>query len=134
MEILFKNNYVEVVLDKENSVLMTIWKPTTKDMKDEEYKEIVLKMVDLSTEYKPRFIIDDSRNKKFVVSVELQQWIGKHLMTILFNKISEKIAVLESEDVLIQVATQQVMEEHKQKMYDISFFSNKEDAYKWFKE
>ena len=131
MEIIFQNQYIKYVLEKENSIIEFFWLKETKKMSSDNFKEAMLKGEELAKKHKVKYIINNSIEKEFVATVELQEWLGKNVLAKLFADDVIKLATIESEDVLIKLSTQQAVEEGEGMGFAIKFFGNEEDAREW---
>ncbi len=133
MEI-YKNEYVKFIYDENNSLIIYYWSDKTEDMTDENYKSIILLGVDYVKKFKPKYLLADQKIQKFIVAPSLQVWNAKETLPQLFKAGIIKFAIIESEDIIVQIATEQTIEEDENKKYGLMFFENEEDAKRWFKK
>ena len=131
MEI-YKNKYIKYIFEEENSLVSYHWTTETENMTVESYKKNILLGIDYVTKYNPKFLLSDQRGKKFVVSPDLQEWNAKETLPKLFKQGVIKFAIIESEDFIIQLATEQTINEDKEKEYSVMFFASEDEAREWF--
>ena len=130
MEI-YRNKFVVFTYEKENSLITFIWTVETETMTDDEYKDVLIAGVGLLDKYPTKFLLSSQKNKKYVVHPKIQEWVGKEALPKIFEKGIVKYAIVESENVVIQLATEQTVEEDETKEYGVLFFDDEAKARKW---
>ena len=131
---LYNGKFMKYIYEKENSLLEFYWSSETENMSDEEYKELMLKGIGFVELYNPKYVINNSKKKTYVTSVEMQEWAAENALSRMFKNGVVKFAIVESEDLLIQLATEQAVEEDEDKKYGVMFFDSEEKARKWLLE
>ena len=114
MEI-YNDKFIKYIYEKENSLLIFYWNSDTKNMTDEKYKELMLKGVGFTKKYQPKYLINNAREKTYITTVEIQEWAAKNALSKIFENGVIKFAIIESDDVLIQLSTEQAVEEDAEK-------------------
>ena len=133
MEI-YKDKYLKYIYEKENSLIAFYWSKDTEDMPDEKYKELMIKGVDFTKLYKPLYVMNYSKDKNFITTIKLQEWVAINALAKLFQSGVRKFAVVESDELIVQLSTKQAVEEDTNRKYQTKFFDNEEEARKWFLE
>ena len=133
MEI-YSDKYIKYVYEKENSLLAFYWSSETKNMSDDKYKELMLLGVGFTETYHPKYLINNAIKKTYITSIEIQEWVAKNALSKIFKNGVIKFAIVESEDIIIQISTKQAAEENKNSQYSVMFFGNEEKAREWFKK
>ena len=133
MEI-YKDKYIKYIFEEENSLLIFYWSKDTENMSDEKYKELMLKGVGYTKLYQPKYLINNSKEKTYLTTVEIQEWAGKYALSKIFNHGVIKFAIVECEDILIQLSTEQAAEEGEGTGFAIKFFASEDEAREWFFE
>ena len=64
-----------------------------------------------------------------MVRPEVQEWVGKEALPQIFEKGIVKYAIVKSEDVVINLATEQTIDEEKE--YGVLFFDDEAKAREW---
>ncbi len=128
---LYNDKFIKYIYEKENSLLEFYWSNETKDMPDEKYKDLMLKGIEFVKLYNPKYVINNSKKKTYVTTVEMQKWAAENALSKMFKNEVVKFAIVESEDVLIQLSTEQAVEEDEDKKYGVMFFDSEEKARKW---
>lgn len=130
---LYNDKFIKYIYEKENSLLEFYWSEDTKDMPDEKYKELMLKGIEFVELYNPKHVINNSKKKTYVTTIKMQEWAAKNALSKMFENGVVKFAIVESEKVLIQLSTEQAVEEDEDKKYGVMFFDSEEKARKWLK-
>ena len=133
MEI-YKDKFIKYVYEEENSLLIFYWSKDTENMADKDYEKLMLIGVEFTKKYKPKYLINNSIEKTFITTIEMQEWAAKNALSKIFENGVVKFAIIESKDVIIQLSTEQAVDEDKTKKYGVMFFTNEEEAREWFKE
>ncbi len=130
MEI-YKDKYVHFDYDKEKSLMTYVWKKETEKMSDKEYKNIILKLLDFLIKYPSKRLLANQLQKKNIVTPDLQKWISEVAGKKIFKTKILKYAILESKDVVINISSEQILDEVKSKDYGVKFFDNEQKAMDW---
>ncbi len=130
MEI-YRNKFVVFNYEKENSLITFIWTAETETMTDDEYKDVLITGIGLLDKYPSKFLLSSQKDKKYVVHPEAQEWVGKEALPKIFEKGIIKYAIVESEDIVINLATEQTIDEDETKEYGVLFFDDEAKARKW---
>ncbi|OQX97968.1 MAG: hypothetical protein B6I24_06815 [Bacteroidetes bacterium 4572_128] len=133
MEI-YRDKYISYFYEEENSLIVFYWSKDTEYMSDEDYKKLMLKGLSFAKKYNPKYVINNTIEKKYITTVENQEWIAKNVLSKIFQNGVIKFAVIESEDIIIQISTEQATEEHEEPKYSVMFFEKEEEAREWFKK
>lgn len=104
---------------------------TTAEMTEEEYKQEMLKVVELCRIYKVHNLLADTRNFLFIITPEVQEWTDKYVFAT--NIYLKKFALIVSEDFISQLALEQVIEDGASASFETRFFSDIGKAQEWIK-
>ncbi len=77
MEI-YIDEYISYFYEKENSLIVFYWSKDTEYMSDEDYKKLMLKGLGFAKKYNPKYVINNAIEKKYITTVENQEWIAKN--------------------------------------------------------
>lgn len=119
-------------IDYEGGHKLFIWTSLPNDDAiDMLYKQAMLEYLELAIKYKPQRLILDSRQSKYAVVPELQEWTAKHISSYT-QKFIKKIAIIHAADIFAQVSTEQLMTEKGiVEHYETNYFEDMESARKW---
>ena len=131
MEI-YKDKYIQYIYEEKNSLISFYWSKDTENMSEEMYKKLMLKGIEFVETYKPKFVMNYAKDKTFITTINLQEWVATNALSKLFENGVIKFAVVESEDFIIQLSTKQAVDEDTTKKYQTMFFDSEEKARKWF--
>ncbi len=109
METVANTEFYDILVDKDNSILVYRWKETILDLNEEEYKEGFLEALKYLEEYRPVHVIHDSRTQVYPITPELQKWIMNEI-TPRFKAVGvKKIAYVMPKDFLSKLALEQLV-------------------------
>ncbi|EAY24224.1 hypothetical protein M23134_00998 [Microscilla marina ATCC 23134] len=110
------------------------YKPESKHMTNEDFKEYILHLKTLTNQYKPSFILDDSRKRGFILEPEMQDWVVAELVPGWINFELQKYAQVLAEDLFSNISGQQIVEVARKipGMFETKFFDKPQDAATWF--
>jgi len=134
METLFKNRFLEIMIDRERKFAQVAYFEETQNLTVEEYIENTT----TTANYFKTFlnegidkILFDTRNNFYPISVDLQAWTVKQFEQ--FSQINYKSATILSTDLITMLSIEQAVDgfnDNNQRL-DNSFFDNEEDAMEW---
>jgi len=134
METLFKNRFLEIILEREKKFAQVAYFEETQNLTVEEYIENTT----TTANYFKTFlnegidkILFDTRNNFYPISVDLQEWTVKQFEQ--FSQINYKSATILSTDLITMLSIEQAVDgfnDNNQRL-DNSFFDNEEDAMEW---
>jgi len=126
-----ENDYISVYDLPEKSILELIWKPTSANLEQEEYKKLILRWANTVESFHPKAILVDTREHYVAIVPELQQWF----VEVIFPKYAasgmEKFAFIMSVDFFSQLSIEQTMEEDSSVPFITKYFPNYEEAFVW---
>ena len=125
-------NGMIVHFDAKISVFKQSFSNKTEMWIDDDYKNEFIKYANLIEEYKPIFILVDTRKFNFSVAPKLQEWQVKKILPALNNVGVKKAAMLINEDIFTQVSIEQTMEEDANThAWETKFFNEEKEAMEW---
>ena len=126
-----KTKFAVYYIDEEDSLLTQIWTNSKQKMNTEQYKIDMVNYLELTTKFKTKKALIDTRLFGYAIDPEVQLWVDKKI-AIVTNKIVKKIAFIMSDDLFEQVSIKQTMDEKSGKEYEgTKFFNNEADAKIW---
>ncbi len=136
MEKIADTTYYEVWVEPENSILIYKWKPTILELDLESYKEGFLEALKYLYEYKPKYVVQHSKEQVYPITGELQKWISNNITPKFIEAGVKKIAYVMPEDFVSKLALEQLV----LKLLSITqgmkrmFFDDLDTALKWLKK
>jgi len=134
MQELHNSKFQRIIFDEETGIMDETWKPETKNMDDEEFKNEIGHQLDATLDVKPRLVITNTLEMLYVISIEMQEWMNSVIFPQYMKVGIEKVAILLSEQIIAQLAVEQTMEEEQGSQFEFSYFSNLEEAQAWLLE
>ncbi|WP_299460849.1 hypothetical protein [uncultured Microscilla sp.] len=136
METLFSDQFNDILYNKENGIHYHVTKPTTAQMTETEFKQMLLNWKQLMVSHNPRWILVDSLNLHFPVSPELQNWLVQNITipVLAIGSIIKSSFVLPQE-FISQLSVSQFMDEasNVSPKNNLQYFSSREAAEIWLK-
>lgn len=69
---ILKTKFLRIKIDEKDSLLDNIWSAKSSKMKDNQYKEVVTKQIELIEKYRPKKVLLDTTNFDFIISPTMQ--------------------------------------------------------------
>ena len=107
METLFKNDFFQIEFDEKNNLFKSVWFDTEQTISDNNIKEIITLSEKLIKEYTPKAVLANDRKRKFIYTVELQNWVALTLFNACIEAKVEKFAVILPSELVAEISTQQ---------------------------
>ena len=139
MKQVYKSNFVEDSLDKNNSLMLSRWFNAL-DLTNEIYRNEMLKHVQVVEEHRPkRMIVDTSDFVNFAIDPEVQEWASTEVFLRLQAAGIRKMAFILSPDIITQMSIEQQEDQtrdiHQMDMSKVlQSFDNEEAARQWIME
>ncbi|WP_299460853.1 hypothetical protein [uncultured Microscilla sp.] len=136
METLFSDQYNDILYDKESNIHYHVTQPTTAQMTEAEFRQMLLNWKRLVLPYKPQCILIDNLNFHFPVSPDLQDWVVQNITTpVLAIGSVIKYSFVLPEEFISQLSISQFTDEAKNASSEdvIRYFPSREAAEAWLK-
>ena len=103
-------------------------------MVEDDFRAYILSLKAFSIAHTPDFILDDSRNRGFILTPEIQEWTVAELAPAWMEFGLKKYAQVLADDIFANISGQQVVEEARKipGMFETKFFDKPKDALVWF--
>ncbi|WP_291726475.1 hypothetical protein [Bernardetia sp.] len=131
MEI-YNSEYQTINFDKTKSILSKSWTSKTEDLDEDTFSSEVIKIAEYTEEYKVQYILDDTRDFTFTISVELQNWVDNEVFPRFIAAGLKKYAIIVSKEFISQLSIEQTMEgDAGSQSFEVQYFDNTEEANNW---
>lgn len=131
MEEVYKSDFMIGYYCPQNRYSELIWLTASNKMTDEEYKQELLNYVDSVIDLDRIGHITDKRECYFSVHPQLQIWVNEYVLAPYLERGLSKFAIVEGDDLITNLASQQIMEEEVGLNFETEYFETIEDARKW---
>lgn len=131
METIYESAYFKVEFDSSTKLLKTVWNEKSGEMNEKQMREEILKAASLVEEYKPLYILTNDRDRTYVYTVEVQQWVAQTLASAAIKAEIKKFAVLLPTEIIAQMSTEQTADEVHNTPYEVNLFNDEQEALKW---
>ncbi len=131
--ILHKSNYVEIIYEQENSLIIDKFLPTTEDMDPEEFKKEMNIFAGMCEEHKPERELVHLLDMKYVIVPEVQEWMNNEIFPR-YENIIKRMAFLVPSELFTQISVEQTMDEESGQKFVQQYFETENEARKWLME
>lgn len=134
---ILKSKFVKILFDEETKIYTSIYLPETENMTDKEWQALMVELAKVIEKYKPRFILDDNRNRKYDYPPDIQTWTLE-LFVESWNRIGlEKYVQILPTHIIGQLTAEQIQELNNTKFsakYKNKIVVDFESAMSWINE
>jgi hypothetical protein len=130
MEI-FKNKFLQIKHDADNNICIANWSLETEKASEKDFKVWNFNLIDKIKEKKPHGLLANTRYYKFLISIELQEWSVINIFEHFAEAGLKKIAIINSVEVISQMALQQFIDEYRTGKIETKYFTEFDEAKNW---
>lgn len=128
----YKSDYQTINFDASKSVLSKSWTPKTEDLDADTFYEEVNKIAECAEKNNAKYILDDTRDFSFTITLELQSWVDNEVFPRFIAAGLKKYAIIVSKEFISQLSIEQTMEGEKgSQTFEVQYFDNTEEARLW---
>ncbi|HAS40367.1 MAG TPA: hypothetical protein DCS93_07810 [Microscillaceae bacterium] len=118
--------------NSDKKMLEQVWTNNSESMTTENFKSVMLAYVDLYKQYDVQQVLVDSREMRYLVEPEVQDWVNANIIAVILPYL-RKLAFLLSSDVFEEVSIKQAMEEQQEDLpFETKYFGDEQQARDWF--
>ncbi len=128
--LLHQSKFVEIIYEKENSLIIDKFLSATEDMETSDFKEEMQIFVKKCEEHKPQRELVHLLDMKYAIVPEVQEWMNEEIFPK-YKNIIKRMAFLMPTEIFTQVAVEQTMEEETGQGFVQKYFDNEKDAREW---
>lgn len=133
-KVIFESKFVIAKYDIEKELYTLIYLKETENMRDEEWKDLMKKLLVVTDKYKPKFILDDNRDRLYSYPPEMQAWtLDLFIETWNKNGLKKYVQILPT-DFIGELSAEQIVEMANIKFSEIfenTFVTTFDEAVKW---
>ncbi|HAS46193.1 MAG TPA: hypothetical protein DCS93_37275 [Microscillaceae bacterium] len=133
-ESIFENEFAASFVDVEKRLYGYKWKRTNRTMTPEQYKAEITRQADNILQYKPLFVMVDFSETDFIIDPDLQGFVTQTLFQSMIDVDTKKLAVIQTEDYILQLSVEQTVNEQTKAQYVTQYFLSQEEAIQWFED
>lgn len=131
MQLLYKNQFVEISLDQAHGIIEMAWLPAASHMADDDFKQVFTRYAELAEQYHPNFYLTYSEGGNYIILPHLQEWLAENIIPRAYQAGVTVTAIVVSKDIFAQVAAEQTLDEKNAHMLTSRFFPDREKARAW---
>jgi hypothetical protein len=133
-KIVHKSKFAIAKFDNEKELYTLTYLPETVNMRDAEWKSLMEELLVVTDKLKPKYILDDNRDRLYAYSPEIQDWTLKlFLETWIKNGLKKYVQIL-PKDFIGELSAQQIVELGNLRFSEFlenTFVATYEEAVKW---
>lgn len=133
-KIVHQSKYAIAKFDQEKKLYILTYLPETADMRDADWKDLMIKLLEVTEYLKPKFILDDNRERLYAYSPEIQDWTLKLFIDTWQRNGLKKYVQVVPKDFIGVLSAEQIVELGNLKFSEIfenTFVQTYEEAINW---
>ncbi len=134
---IYKSKYSVFLFDEETEIFTFKYFSESEDMSDEDFKELIYAFVENLKKYKPKYVIDDDRERLYASIPEMQKWALQLAIPVLNEiKLKKFVRILPS-DFISKLSGEQVEKLANTKfsaVFENRFIDDYDEAIRWINE
>jgi len=132
-QLLLTDKFFELstVFINEKSYFSLVWKESTVEMTDEEYKNQVLLYKDFVEQTQPFAAYINTQKFLYTIDPQTQDWINTNIFPATVEAGLCRMAILISEDFFGQLSVEQTMTKNPELGFSSCFFEDEQKAIEW---
>lgn len=133
-KIVHQSEFAIAKYDPEKALYTLTYLPDTANMLDEEWKNLMKQLLIVTDTYKPKFILDDNRERLYAYPPEIQDWTLKLFIDTWNKNGLKKYVQILPKDFIGELSAEQIVELANVKFSEIfenTFVGSYEEALEW---
>jgi len=129
-----QSEYAIAKYDAEKELYTLTYLPETANMRDADWKDLMSKLLVVTENLKPKFILDDNRERLYAYPPEIQDWTLKLFIDVWNRNGLKKYVQIVPKDFIGELSAEQIVELGNLKFSDIfenTFVQSYEEALAW---
>ena len=131
MKTKYQSKYTTISIDSIKKYIEIRRTILTEDQSDQEYKNEILKWVQVIEAEKPVYQLVDGRNMRYLIMPELQVWVNETLIQPSIQVGLRRVAFITSKDIFATTSLKQMVNRIKNPLIKVGYFENEEEARTW---
>lgn len=128
--VLYQSEFVEIIYEAQNSLIIDKFLSNSENMEDEDFKKDMMAFVELCEKHKPSRELVHLLEMRYTIAPAMQQWMN----TVIFphyENIIKRMAFLVPTELIAQLSVEQTMEEEAGQKFLQKYFDSEADARSW---
>lgn len=132
MQIIHQSQYFTVFYHEVHGIFESSWL-NSQELTSTIFKKEMLIYVELAKKYKPTQYLVNDHDNKFVISIELQDWVNEYIFPHTMHEGVKKFALVVPQEIFAQISLEQTIEtgEENIKKIPTQYFPNRETSVQW---
>ena len=130
MEILYKDEYVQMTYDQENNMLIDVWTTQSENLSEEGFKGLLINWLGVMKKHQIKNALTDSLNFRVTLSPDLQNWIMENIAKEAHKFGYQKQALIMPDEFFANLSIELFADEQNS-LITTQYFSDMTSARKW---
>lgn len=135
---LLNNEFQVAQYNSKTSILSQAWNKNSKNMRDSNYKDEIIKLMELVDKLSPlglKYVLSNTKNMRFIICPDTQIWVANMIRNKFLEHRIKKFALVISDELFTQVSVDQAVHEAFPKQVNHTrYFDQKSVALAWLME
>lgn len=131
MEVLHESKFYKIEFDHQRELFRTTWTAETADMGSATMRKEITKCSELISVHKPKFFLGQDKKRMNSYVVEEQKWVATTFATASISVGLKKFAIVNPEELVVEMSTEQTVDEVSDLPFEVDFFDSEEEAMNW---
>ncbi len=131
--VLHKSKYVEIIHEKDNSLIIDKFLSETSEMTTDEFKKEMQIFAEMCEKHKPERELVHLLDMKYIIVPDVQEWMNNEIFPK-YENIIKRMAFLVSTELASQMSVEQTMDEEVGQKFIQQYFDSEEKARNWLME
>jgi hypothetical protein len=131
--LLESRKYVLIEYYADLSLLQYHWQAANAEMSEDEYKSEMLHILTLFRAYQVQNVILDALESKFVITIQLQEWVNKNIIAVAAAEGLKRVLVILSQELIPNLSMEQMFEEDPNQTFHTHYCPSIAEAQAWLK-
>lgn len=132
---ILENQYLKIDFYTEIGAIEVSAKSKSIELDDDDLKNVILKIIEVLKDIKPKFYIANNKDFETVYSVDIQDWVVNIFVTTFIEIGIKKTAQIKPQEFISSLSFEQVVDQANevyQLPFQTEYFDEVEKALKWF--
>ena len=133
MEQIFRNNYLNIQIDQQNSIFYWEWSRETYRMSEDDFVKYSNKILEFVLQNQCKYGVENAIDFRFIISPDIQKLIAQRVIEKGRGSF-KKLAHVVSSDFVSKLSVEQLWKEYERYNFQERYFSDTKEAMDWVLE
>jgi restriction endonuclease len=133
MQSVYKNQYVEILIDPGRALVVDNWNESSSRMMADEFQEFCSLWTHIVQKYELQCALTDSREMRFIITPDLQDFANSQMQKAIASGFRKHALLVPQNDLFAEVSLDQFVEEVEKTAGEVvsKVFDSQEKAMQW---